>query len=197
MAEVAYQFLQAFIPILVAFNILGVVPLFISLTEEMRQQDRLRLINQATLTALIVALVFIFLGKMLFNFLGIADSDFRIGGGLVLLTLAISDLLFSLTDKRRSPGSSVGVVPIGIPLIMGPAALTTILIVLDAQGYMLTILALVCNLGLIWLLFRYSQIVVRTIGTGGAKAVSKVMQLILAGIAVKLIRTGIEAALQA
>src|SRR5690606_24839297 len=85
--------LSAFISLLIAFNVIAVLPVFISVTADMDHDGRNRLISQATLTALIVSLLFIALGKLIFEFLGITSSDFRVGGGIVLLVLSVSDLL--------------------------------------------------------------------------------------------------------
>ena len=71
--------------------------------------------------------------------MGITEDDFRIGGGIFMLALGVTSLLAS-EETHRNPGTSVGIVPIGIPLIMGPAALTAIIITVDNYGYWLTIL---------------------------------------------------------
>ena len=183
--------IYSFIPLFVAIDVLGVVPLFLSLTEGMNRTQRHRLITQATLTALAVSVVFMFGGRLIFNFLGITENDFRVGGGIVLLVLAVSDLLFP-HSKQRHPDSSVGVVPIGIPLIVGPAALTTILILVDSKGYVVTLLSLLANLFIVWIVFRYSAVVVRLMGDAGSKAVAKVAALFMAGIAVMMIRIGLS-----
>ncbi|MCX6144250.1 MAG: MarC family protein [Ignavibacteriales bacterium] len=183
--------LLSFIPLFVAIDILGVVPVFLSLTERMNRSERHSLITQATLTALAVSVVFLFGGRMIFNFLGITENDFRVGGGVVLLVLAVSDLLFP-QSKQRSPGASVGIVPIGIPLIIGPAALTTILILVDTHGYVVTIVSLLLNLLIVWFVFRFSDLVIKLIGEAGSKAVAKVAALFMAGIAVMMIRVGLS-----
>jgi multiple antibiotic resistance protein len=183
--------LLSFIPLFVAIDILGVVPVFLSLTERMNQTERRSLITQATLTALAVSVVFLFGGRVIFNFLGITENDFRVGGGIVLLVLAVSDLLFPPSRQRR-PETSVGIVPIGIPLIIGPAALTTILILVDTHGYVVTIISLLLNLIIVWFVFRYSELVLKLLGDGGSKAVAKVAALFMAGIAVMMIRVGLS-----
>jgi multiple antibiotic resistance protein len=183
--------LLSFIPLFVAIDILGVVPVFLSLTERMSLSQRHSLITQATFTALAVSVVFLFGGRIIFNFLGITENDFRVGGGIVLLVLAVSDLLFP-ASKQRNPESSVGIVPIGIPLIIGPAALTTILILVDTHGYVVTIISLLLNLLIVWFVFRYSELVIKLMGDAGSKAVAKVAALFMAGIAVMMIRVGLS-----
>lgn len=183
--------LLSFIPLFVAIDVLGVVPVFLSLTDGMNRPQRHTLITQATLTALGVSIVFLFGGRLIFNFLGITENDFRVGGGIVLLVLAVSDLLFS-SSRQRKPETTAGVVPIGIPLIIGPAALTTILILVDSHGYPATIIALLLNLLIVWVIFRYSDVVIRMMGEAGSKAVAKVAALFMAGIAVMMIRVGLS-----
>lgn len=188
------KFLLAFIPIFVAMDVLGVMPLFISMTEGMGIAKRRRLLNLASFTALAVGITFMFAGKALFHFLGITVDDFRIGGGIVLLVLAVRDLIFSEEDSRSPSeelGEGIGVVPIGIPLIMGPAVLTTLLIQVDSVGYVFTITALVLNLTILWLAFRHSDVIVRLMGAAGAKGFAKIACLFLAAIAVMMIRQGV------
>lgn len=182
---------MAFIPLFVAIDVLGIVPLFVSLTTGMALKSKRRLIIEATMTAGAVALIFLVLGKVIFRFLGITENDFRIGGGIVLLVLAVTDLLFS-TDERKAASSSVGVVPIGIPLIMGPAALTSIIIVVDAYGYWISMISLALNLFIVWFVFRNSDYVIRLMGEAGARAFAKVASLFMVAIAVMMIRVGIQ-----
>lgn len=182
----------SFIPLFVAIDVLGVVPLFLALTDGMAQPHKRKLVTEATLTALILSLVFLVGGRWIFSFLGITEHDFRVGGGIVLLVVAVHELLFS-SDQRRSPQKSVGVVPIGIPLIMGPAALTTILILVDLYGYLITIISLLANLIIVWLVFRNSHVVIRLMGDAGSKAFAKVASLFMAAIAIMMIRVGLTA----
>jgi multiple antibiotic resistance protein len=186
------EFLLAFIPLFVAIDVFGVLPLFAGLTEHLDERRRRTLTLEATLTAFILSLVFVVAGRYIFSFLGITESDFRVGGGIVLLVLAIKDLLFG-SDDERGAGQSVGVVPIGIPLIMGPAALTTIIILVDAYGYAWTIVSLLANMLIVWVVFTLARQINRAMGKSGAKAVGKIAALFLAAIAVMMIRSGISA----
>lgn len=182
---------MAFIPLFVAIDVPGLVPIFLSLTQGMTLKARRQLIVEATMTAGAVALIFLVLGKVIFKFLGITENDFRIGGGIVLLVLGVTDLLFA-SDERKNTSSSVGVVPIGIPLVMGPGALTAIIIIVDAYGYWISMAALLLNLVLVWLTFRHSDLVMKLMGDGGTKAFAKVAALFLVAIAVMMIRVGVQ-----
>ncbi len=196
MSLTANAFLLTFIPLFVAIDVLGVVPLFLSMTEGMGPREKKTLISEATLTALAVSLLFLAGGRLVFDFMGITEDDFRVGGGIVLLVLAVDDLIFS-SESRRASDTKVGVVPIGIPLIIGPAALTTILILVDAYGYLPTVVALLANLFIVWLVFRKSDVVIRLMGEAGAKATAKVAGLFMAAIAVMMIRVGLTAMIHA
>lgn len=197
MLEWFHMFMLSFIPLFVAMDAPGIAPVFVALTDGLSDRTRKELVTQATLTALFIAIGFMFLGNIVFKFLGITDSDFRIAGGLVLVILAVVDLLFSQDQERRRPSGHIGVVPIGIPLIMGPAAMTTILILLDSYGYIITISSLLANLLAVWLTFRYAGNLLGLIGPGGAKAIAKIASLFLAAIGVMMIRVGILAIIAA
>lgn len=188
-------FLLCFIPLFVAMDGPGVLPIFLNFTSGLSERARRRLVTQATFTAFAVAVLFLATGKILFRVLGIDENDFRIGGGIVLLFIAIGDLMVSNLDSRRvTTDSDFGVVPIGVPLIMGPAALTTSLILVESHGTFMTSVALVANLILIWSMFRYSNVVVKILGKNGSRAFAKVAALFLAAIACKMIRMGVTGA---
>ena len=157
---------------------------------------RRTLAAEATLTAFGISLVFLIAGKLLFGFLGITEHDFRVGGGIVLLVLAVNDLLFS-HELKRLPGARVGVVPIGIPLIMGPAGLTTILVLVNSYGYLWAVISLLTNMVIVWLVFDRAGLMTRVLREAGAKAIAKVAALFLCGIAVMMIRSGIEGMINA
>ncbi|MEI8176392.1 MAG: MarC family protein [Candidatus Omnitrophota bacterium] len=183
-------FWLAFIPIFVAVDALGVLPLFISLTESMKKADRERVVRDSMITAAAIAIAFIFVGKSVFRFLGISVYDFMIAGGLLLFIIAINDLLRAEKSKSAK-GNMLGVVPLGMPLIVGPAVLTTSLIILDTYGLAPTVTAVILNILIAGLIFSLADVIIRVIGKGGAKAVSKVASLFIAAIAVMMMRKGI------
>ncbi len=188
-------FLAVFIPLFVAIDVFGILPIFISWSDNVSVSARKKIITDATLTALGISVIFLFAGTMIFNFLGITESDFRIAGGLLLLVLAIKDLALPQPEASRaieSGESTIGIVPLGIPLIMGPAALTTVLISSKSHGNLYTLIALLVNLAIVWWVFQKSDWFLKFLSKSGSKAVAKVMALFLAAIAIMMIRVGVQ-----
>jgi len=180
----------AFIPVFVAVDAIGVLPIFVSLTRGVSKKEKSSIIVQSIMTALCVAMAFIFLGKAVFRLLGITVGDFMVAGGIVLFCIAIIDILNS-EKRRRIPSKELGAVPIGTPLIVGPAVLTTSLIIIAEYGLLATLISVFINVLLAGLIFSFSHILIKTLGEAGSKALSKVMALLLAAIAVMMIRKGV------
>ncbi|MFH2137857.1 MAG: MarC family protein [Candidatus Omnitrophota bacterium] len=182
--------LLAFIPIFVAVDAFGVLPIYISLTRELSKKEKPAIIMQSIITALSVAVVFIFLGKAIFRLLGITVGDFMIAGGAVLFCIAIIDIL-NPGKRRRVPSPELGAVPIGTPLIVGPAVLTTSLIITSEYGLLATLVSVGINVALAGMIFYFSEVLIKILGEAGTKALSKVTALLLAAIAVMMVRKGI------
>jgi len=186
----AKNILLAFIPIFVAVDAVGVLPIFVSLTEGMRRDEKTKTITQSVLTALLLAVGFVFLGKAVFKLLGITIGDFMIAGGAILFCLAITDIINPVA-RRRIPGQQLGAVPLGTPLIVGPAVLTTSMIIISQYGLVATLISVVVNILLAGIILSASSVLMRVLGDAGSKALSKVMSLLLAAIATMLIRKGL------
>jgi multiple antibiotic resistance protein len=184
------EFLLTFIPIFVAMDAIGVMPMFMSFTEHLKRREKRRIITQSIITAFLIGVIFLFLGKWIFSVLGVMVADFKIAGGLVLLTIALRDLL-RYEKITRLPSDTMGAVPIGTPLITGPAVLTTIIILLDSYGMRLTILSFMVNLLITWVTFLFADSITKVLGKAGSRAVSKIAHLLLAAIAVMMMRKGI------
>src|SRR3989338_7660315 len=183
-------FFLCFIPLFVAMDPAGIMPIFLGLTQSLPRRDRQRVLVHSLLTAFAVSLAFLFGGPEIFRFLGISIADFQIAGGIVLLVIAVMDLTHRTKEERR-PDRSVGIVPIGVPLIMGPAALTALAMLSGGFGKGLVTLALAVNLVIMALALVYAGSVEQIFGTNGMKALSKIISLFLAAIAVMFIRVGL------
>lgn len=191
MLDVINKTLYVFIPIFVAIDILAVIPVFISLTEDMPLKRRHDVVRDSVITAVAAGIFFVMLGEVVFSILGITNNDFKIAGGLILLIFAILDLM-GYSKVREQVSVKMGIVPIGVPLIVGPAVLTTLLVMVDHYGILPTIISLVLNLLLVWVTLRAAPAILKTVGKNGITAISKIMALLLASIAIMMIRLGIE-----
>ena len=188
-----HKFFAAFIPIFVAIDPIGLVALFMGLAGNASREQRQREGFIGILTALCVSVGFVFLGKITFTALGITVADFQVAGGLILLGLAGRELL-GLGPHDRGGSDEFGVVPLGMPLIAGPALLTALLILVDTVGLLFTLLSLLINLALVTIAFCNADQFTRWMGKQGLRGASKIIALLLAAIAVSLIRRGWNAA---
>jgi len=185
------NFVYSFIPIFVAMDIGGLIPVFLTLTQDLTPEEKRLVSWQALVTSFLISVAFIVAGRLIFRVLGISAADFLIAGGVLLLVFAVVEIIRG-EQKIMASGVHVGVVPLGIPLIIGPAVLTSLLILISLRGYSMTLLALMANLILVSLAFKGSQRLVKLIGQDGLRATSQVVSLFLAAIAVSMIRRGIE-----
>ncbi len=185
------NFLTAFIPLFVALDPIGLVPIYLGMAQGVPLERRNVVANEAAITALLIAVGFLFLGNFIFKSLGITQSDFGIAGGLILFGLAAQDILAS--DRRDADArTDFGVVPLGMPIIAGPAMLTTLLTLDASSGRTMTLIALLANLLLVVIALRAAGLFQRLLGLRAMRAFSKLVALLLAAIAVNLVRRGLQ-----
>ncbi len=184
------NYFLAFVPIFVAVDALGIIPLFMSLTTGMTPYHKEALVKRSIMTALAVAILFLFVGKLVFLFLGITMNDFLVAGGAILFIISIRDLL-SFGKPTPATGESAGVVPLAVPLIVGPAVLTTSLILLDTFGIYPTIFSIITNILLCGLILHFSGRISKFLGEAGSRTLSKLFSLLLGAIGVMLVRRGL------
>jgi len=185
------SFWLCFVPLFVAFNAIGVLPVFINLTEDLEKKQVRKIILQSMITALVVAIAFVVVGVGIFRFLNITVADFMIAGGTLLFIISIRDIL--VTEKKTSvvDQDSVGAVPIGVPLITGPAVLTTSLLLIHEHSALITSLAIAANILIVGGIFFMAPLINRVLGKTGSKAIAKIIILLLAAIGVMIVRRGI------
>lgn len=186
-------FLACFIPLVVAIDPLGIIPVYLGLTKRMSPHEIRRVIAFTIATALALALLFVFLGREFFIFLGISEHDFKIAGGIILLLIAL-DMVLRGKEREERWDRTIGVVPLGVPLIVGPASLTTLLMQVSIYSLNWVLLSLVVNLAIIAIVFIFSPVIARVLGTSGMNAMSRIVGLFLTAIAVMMIRVGIQGA---
>ena len=190
--EFLRQFILCFVPIAVAVDAISLVPIFIGMTERFNESSRRQIIWRSIVTAAVVGIAFLIAGKGLLVLMGIRPEDFQIAGGLILFGLGLPDILGRPMIRREVAGLSMGVVPLGVPLIVGPGVLTACLLLGDRYGYKATISALLVNLALVAVGLLFAARILRLLGEAGTKALTKLTGLLLLSYGVMLVRDGIE-----
>ncbi len=186
-----YEFWLCFIPLFVAVDAIGVLPIFLSLTEGLDPRRLRSVIRQSVVTASAAAIVFLAFGPSLLSFLSITVADFMIAGGILLLAISLVDLVTGEKRQRVADPDSLGAVPIGVPLITGPAVLATCILLATTHGKTVTAAAVLTNIVLAGAIFSFARPITRGLGRNGTRTLSKIASLLLAAIAVMLIRRGI------
>jgi multiple antibiotic resistance protein len=179
-----------FIPLFIVLDAFGNLPIVVALTHGMTRREKYRVVNTSILTATLVGLAFLFFGQLILKALGISVGSFTIAGGIILLVLSIKYMITGHMVEAVAE-DMVAVVPIGTPLLTGPATITTLLFLATQFSLYTVLLAFVLNLILAWLIFIVGDRIMHFLGQGGIKALSKVFSLLLGAIAVDLIIRGL------
>ena len=184
------RFWLAFLLLFVAFDVVAVVPLYWMLAQGLPASQRRQAVHQAVLAAFLVALAFLWLSEQVFHVMGIEMPDVMIAGGVILFSLAMRDL-HNPEKTVVASVDAIGVVPLGVPLLVGPAVLTTALLSRQRYGLWPTVWGIGLNVLLSWVALLVADRVMERVGRDGARVVSKVFNLVLAAFAVMLVRQGV------
>lgn len=191
MLEVLHQYLTAFIMLFVVFDAVGNVPIFYSLTEGLDIKERRKTIQNSVIIAGGILLFFALGGELLLNFFHVSIDDFRIAGGAILFIIAVEGLLGRVEAMKIKP-EHLAVVPLATPLLAGPGSISLVIYLVNA-GYGLgpTIASIVANVIIAWIMLTYCDVVSRVLGKNGSLVLSRIMALIIAAIAIAMIREGV------
>jgi multiple antibiotic resistance protein len=183
-------FILTFIPLFIVVDSLGNLPFIVTLTEGSSAKERYRIIHIASITATSLGLIFLFFGAFILNVLGITLGAFSIAGGVIILALSVK---YMTTGRmvHMIKEEMIAVVPIGTPLVVGPASITTLLILSQEYPIYVVLLSFLANMIVSWMIFLLSMQITRFLGLGGLRAISKVFSLLLAAIAVSMIIHGL------
>lgn len=183
-------FLLAFIPLFVAFDAIGLLPLYIKYTRSMDAQTQKKLLRDSLVTASVISLIFVVIGNHIMTYLGISMKDFLVAGGIIIFITAVKDLIAG--HGKPEDNELIGVVPLGVPLLAGPAVLATSIIIWKEYPFYYYIISLLVNIAICWVILHFSGFLLRILGPRVVEALSKVFGLIIASIAVMFIRRGIQ-----
>jgi multiple antibiotic resistance protein len=186
---------------------IGTLPFFVALTENFDETDRHVVLRRAVLVMTGVLVVFALLGRFLFEVFGFTLGAFEIAGGILLFLVAYDMLQGQITrtkistqdrDEAVQRRDEVAVVPLGIPLLAGPGAISTVMIFEGSSGsdplvILATFVAILITAIATFLIFRYGQVILRKMGRVGVMAMTRVLGLILAALGVQFVLNGLLA----
>jgi multiple antibiotic resistance protein len=180
-----------FIPLFIVIDAVGTIPFVMVMSEGVTRPYRRRMVHTAIVTGTIVGLAFLFFGQFILQVMGISSGSFAIAGGIILLVLSIRYIVTGhIVDIAKE--EMVAVVPIGTPLTVGPATITTLLLLNTQYPLWIVLLSFILNMLIAWAIFQGSNEITRFLGQGGIKAISKVFSLLLEAIAVTMVFRGLD-----
>jgi multiple antibiotic resistance protein len=194
-SEVLQQYLTAFIMLFVVFDALGNVPIFYSLTEGLEFRKRRRIIQNSVMIAGVILVFFALGGGLILDFFRVSLDDFRVAGGTILFIIAIEGLLGRVEAMKIKP-EQLAVVPLATPLLAGPGSISLVIYLMEAgYGPGPTLVSIAANVAAAWIILTYCDVFFKVLGRNGSLVIARIMALILAAIAVAMIREGVEGVL--
>jgi multiple antibiotic resistance protein len=185
------DFVLTFVPLFIVIDAFGNIPFVITMGEGRETRERRRMVHLAIITATVVGLIFLFFGQFILNVMNISVGSFAIAGGIILLVLSIKYMTTGHMVEMVSK-EMLAVVPIGTPLTVGPATITTLLLLALQYKIYIVLISFTVNMVITWVVFLLSQKIAAFMGEGGIRAVSRVFSLLLAAIAVSMVINGLR-----
>ena len=198
--------LKTFIALLALINPLGVLPMFISLTQGYSLKEKRRTIRITAFTVISVVTVCALLGEQIIAFFGISTASLQVAGGLLMALNMLNAKMGGArtTDEELDEAehkNTLGVVPLGIPLLTGPGAISTVIVYADkAKGAMDYTVIIGCGVGiaaLVWITLQLADPINRIMGRSGINIATRIMGLLVAAVAVEFIVEGLKTMLPA
>jgi len=186
------ELMKSIIALFIVVDPLGNIPIFMSLTKKMGKEQRKKTFDTATITGFILLLSFALAGQQILLFFGVSIHSFMIAGGILLLIIAMRLLIAGSWQEAATSLETVGAVPIGCPLLVGPGAITTTILSLQRSGIIITTISVVVIFAVVWLIFNFIDPVYHFLGETGALVIARVMALFIAAIAVQYILNGFD-----
>jgi multiple antibiotic resistance protein len=185
------DFVLTFVPLFIVIDAFGNLPFVITMGEDMIRRERRKMVHFAVITATAVGLVFLFFGQFILKVLNISVGSFAIAGGIILLVLSIKYMTTGhmVTAVKEE---MVAVVPIGTPLTVGPATITTLLLLALQYPLYMVLISFALNMLITWIIFLLAQRIAGFMGEGGLRATSRVFSLLLAAIGVSMVIRGLN-----
>ncbi|MEM2995657.1 MAG: MarC family protein [Candidatus Bathyarchaeia archaeon] len=192
LAETALNLARAVVSLFIIVDPVGNLPILLSLTQNMPDDRRRKAFRTATLTGLILLLSFASVGQQILALFGVSLHNFMVAGGILLLIIAIKILIAGGWEDEATTPESVGAVPIAVPLLVGPGAITTTIINIQSYGFPVTTASVLITFAFVWLIFKFIDLIYAFLGRTGSLVIARVMALLIAAIAIRYILEGLS-----
>jgi multiple antibiotic resistance protein len=173
-------------------NPISVLPTFLSVTDDMEPNERHRIVRNSCIAVLIIALVLAVGGNYILNLFSVGIPGLQIGGGVLLMVIAAEMLGGLPRTKSMESTDEIAVVPIATPLLVGPGTMTTIIVLSATVPILVLIMSILIVTALTFVILRYSEIMVRVLGSNGTRALGRFMTIIIAAFAAQLVYAGVS-----
>ena len=181
------EFISSTMILFAIIDIVGNIPLIVLLREKYKVIES----EKASFVSLVIMIVFLFVGEVLLNLLGVDINSFAVAGSIIILFLAAEMILGVKLYKDSNP-KRASIVPIAFPLIAGPGTLTTLISIKSEYNDINIILAIVLNMILVYIVLKSSEKIQKILGSQGINILRKVFGIILLAIGIKLFTTNIK-----
>jgi len=198
-------FIISFSTLFTLINPIGIVPIVLSLTENTKPNEYYKVIRKGILLAGIILLIFALMGKLIFSFYGITIYAFKIAGGILFLKIGMNMLEAKVSRTKSTPKESqeaienddIALTPIGIPIIAGPGAITSVMILAsEASSYVdkcIFYFNIILTLLITFIILSIGKKFTKKLGTTGLRVIERIMGMILMVVAIQFITDGIKA----
>jgi multiple antibiotic resistance protein len=189
--ETLFQIIKVAVALFIITDSIGNLPFFMGLTEGATKDERRKIFSTAILTGFLMIVVFALAGTMIFDLFDLTIDDVRIAGGILLMLISVEILIRGKINYEHK--EDIGIVPLGCPLLVGPGAITTVLMMLRIYSFYAVAAGVLACFFLIWLVLHFSENIYSLLGKNGSLVITKIAGILMAAIAVRFIRLGIQA----
>jgi len=182
-------FLQSLFTLFAIFDPIGNLPILFSLTSDMDESERKKVVRRSSLVSYGILLTFGFLGELLFIILGITIVDFKVIGGIILLIFSVEYVLGRGSRvHQRGPNEDIAVFPLATPLLAGPGSISLVLLM---PGFLTKFVVVTLIVTISWFILHFGTGLLRFFGPQGSTVVSRIMGLLIGAVAIRFIREGL------
>ena len=181
------EFISSSMILFAIIDVVGNIPLIVLLREKYKVIES----EKASLVSLVIMIVFLFLGEIILNLLGVDINSFAVAGSIIILFLAAEMILGVRLYKDSNP-KTASIVPLAFPLIAGPGTLTTLISIKSEYNDINIIMAIIINMILVYFVLKSSEKIQKVLGSQGINVLRKVFGIILLAIGIKLFTTNIK-----